>query len=296
MAIDGWTRRDFFRRTAAMGAVAIGGAPLLSACSEAGGALDLEKLKNDGFIKVGLSNEKPFGFVATDGTVAGQSPAVCKAVFEELGVKDIQPSPVAWDGLIPGLKSGRFDVIAAGMFITPDRCAEVTFSEPTAQSPEAFMVDKGNPKNLTDFESVVKNKAKVAVLNASVEQTYAEEFGVPAGQIELIPDQTTGFDLLKAGRVDAISMLHVSHTFLLKDLKLEGKYDVTEPFFPVVKGEEQRGVGALAFRSDDSKIVDEVNRVIAEFKESGKLLELGQEWGFDEASLPGDATTAELCK
>ncbi|MFI6577559.1 ectoine/hydroxyectoine ABC transporter substrate-binding protein EhuB [Nocardiopsis sp. NPDC050513] len=273
----------------------------LAACSRVedgggeGGPSTLERLREQGFVAVGLANEIPFGFIDDAGEPAGQSPAVAAAVFEELGVPEIQASPVAWDGLIPGLQANRFDVIAAGMFITPERCEQVAFSEPTATSPEAFLVEEGNPNDITHFTSFTENSdLRLAVLNGSVEQSYAEYFEVPEGQLELIPDQTTGYELLESGRVDAMSMLSVSHTYLLLDRG--GPFEVTEAFFPEIDGREERGWGGLALRQEDTQLLEEINRVIAEFRESGRLLELGEEWGFTEADLPDDTTTAELCE
>ncbi|PDP86174.1 ectoine/hydroxyectoine ABC transporter substrate-binding protein EhuB [Glycomyces fuscus] len=274
----------------------------LAACSRVDGggegeegASILDRLREQGFVAVGLANEIPFGFVDDAGNPAGQSPAVAQAVFEELGVPEIQASSVSWDGLIPGLNANRFDVIAAGMFITPERCGQVAFSEPTATSPEAFLVAEGNPENIQHFTDFADNSdLRLAVLNASVEQSYAEHFGVTEDQMELIPDQTTGYELLEAGRVDAVSMLSVSHTYLLQDRG--GPFEVTEAFFPEIDGQEEKGWGGLCFRQEDTQLLEEVNRVIAEFKESGRLLELGEEWGFTEADLPDDTTTAELCE
>ncbi|WP_116248287.1 ectoine/hydroxyectoine ABC transporter substrate-binding protein EhuB [Nocardiopsis sp. FIRDI 009] len=274
----------------------------LAACSRVengggteGGTSTLEQLREQGFVRIGLANEIPFGFIDDSGEPAGQSPAVAAAVFEELGVPEVQASPVAWDGLIPGLQANRFDVIAAGMFITPERCEQVAFSEPTATSPEAFLVKEGNPEDISHFTSFVDNSdLKLAVLNGSVEQTYAEHFGIPEDQLELISNQTAGYELLESGRVDAVSMLSVSHTYLLLDRG--GPFEVTEAFFPEIDGKEQRGWGGLAMRQEDTELLAEVNRVIGEFKESNRLLELGEEWGFTEADLPDDTTTAELCE
>ncbi|MDT0330729.1 ectoine/hydroxyectoine ABC transporter substrate-binding protein EhuB [Nocardiopsis lambiniae] len=291
-------RRDAFRLAGA-GAVTLG----LAACTrvdqggngEEGGASTLERLREQGFVSVGLSNEIPFGFVDGSGEPAGQSPAVAQAVFEELGVPEIQASPVSWDGLIPGLQANRFDVIAAGMFITPDRCEQVAFTEPTATSPEAFLVAEGNPHDIQHFTDFADNPdIRLAVLNASVEQTYAEHFGVPTDQMRLIPDQTTGYELLDSGRVDAVSMLKVSHEYLL--LERGGDFEVTEAFFPEIDGREEKGWGGLCVRPADSALLEEMNRVIAEFTESGRLLELGEEWGFTEADLPDGTTTDELCE
>lgn len=155
-----WGRRDALR---------LGGAGLaaasLAACSrvdegadgENGGGNTLERLREQGFVAVALANEVPFGFVDDTGEPAGQSPAVARAVFEELGVPEIQASATSWDGLIPGLQANRYDVIAAGVFITPERCEEVSFSEPTATAPEAFLVAQGNPENIEHFETFVDN-------------------------------------------------------------------------------------------------------------------------------------------
>ncbi len=293
-----WGRRDAFR----LGGVGLAVAGL-SACTRVdgnGGANEdgkstLERLREQGFVAVGLANEIPFGFVDDAGDPAGQSPAVAQAVFEELGVPEIQASPVNWDGLIPGLDANRFDVLAAGVFITPDRCGQVAFTEPTATSPEAFMVASGNPHNIQHFEDFADNPdLKLAVLNGSVEQTYAEYFGVPDGQMELIGNQTAGYELLESGRVDAVSMLSVSHHYLIQERG--GDFEVSEPFFPVMDGKEEKGWGGLCVRQDDTELLEEMNRVIAEFTESGRLLELGEEWGFTEDDLPDGTSTAELCE
>ncbi|MEU3017365.1 MULTISPECIES: ectoine/hydroxyectoine ABC transporter substrate-binding protein EhuB [unclassified Nocardiopsis] len=277
----------------------------LAACSRvdnngggrnAEGQSTLERLREQGFVEVALANEVPFGFEDSDGEAAGQSPAVAKAVFEELGVPEIRAAATSWDGLIPGLQSNRYDVIAAGVFITPERCQEVAFTEPTATSPEAFLVEKDNPRNIQHFEDFVENPdLKLAVLNGSVEQTYAEYFGVPSDQLETIQDQTRGFELLQSGRVHAVSMLAVSHKYLLIERDLEDEYSVSDPFYPEMNGKEEKGWGGLCVRTEDEELLSEINRVVAEFTESGRLLELGEEWGFTEDDLPDGTTTAELC-
>ena len=50
-----------------------------------------------------------------------------------------------WDGMIPGLKAGKFDVIMDGMSITEERKKEIDFSKPYAAPPAAFMAAKDSP-------------------------------------------------------------------------------------------------------------------------------------------------------
>ena len=56
--------------------------------------------------------------------------------------------------LIPGLKAGRFDIIAAGMFVNPTRCEEIAFSEPSYGIGQAMLVPAGNPKGIKDYASI----------------------------------------------------------------------------------------------------------------------------------------------
>jgi polar amino acid transport system substrate-binding protein len=42
-----------------------------------------------------------------------------------------------WGSLIPGLNAGRFDIITAGMYITPKRCKNVAFTDPMGVFAEA---------------------------------------------------------------------------------------------------------------------------------------------------------------
>ena len=50
-----------------------------------------------------------------------------------------------WDGMIPGLKAGKFDVIMDGMSITDERKKEIDFSKSYAVSPGAFLAPKDSP-------------------------------------------------------------------------------------------------------------------------------------------------------
>ena len=81
----------------------------------------LERVKRTGEIRIGYANEAPFAYTLPDGRATGESPEIGRVVFDKMGVKKVSPVLTEWGGLIPGLLAGRFDVIAAGMYITPER-------------------------------------------------------------------------------------------------------------------------------------------------------------------------------
>ena len=242
-----WSRRDFLRRSALLAGGAAIGPTLLSACGSSGGGGALKDLQDKGTITVGIAGEEPYGFL-DNGKLTGESPTVQKAIWNALGINTVKAKETEFNGLIPGLKAHHFDAVAAGMFITPDRCKEAIFSDPIYCAPEAFMVQKGNPKNLTDFESVAKSNATLGVFNAAVEADYAKSAGVSGGQIKTMPNQQAAITQLQQGRIDAIALTSISLNWALKH-QPQGTQDaleVTKGFFPVVNGKKQLGCGGAS--------------------------------------------------
>ncbi|NMA76536.1 MAG: transporter substrate-binding domain-containing protein, partial [Actinomycetales bacterium] len=135
-------RRSFIRKSGlVLSAAALGG---LAACSqtssgggggevgEDGGGDLLSRLQEAGTITVGFAGEAPYSF-DEDGELTGATVAMHREIFGELGIDNVEGKLTDWGSLIPGLNSGQFDAVSAGMSILPDRCAEAAFSEPEFQ-------------------------------------------------------------------------------------------------------------------------------------------------------------------
>lgn len=302
MVRGGWTRRDFFRRSAAVGAVAIGGPTLLSACSEAqqpsgqggGGGNALQRLRDAGTVRVGIAGEIPYGFTE-DGEVTGESPEVAKAVFEAIGIPEVQSEQVEFSQLIPGLNARRYDMVAAGMAILPDRCQQAAFSAVDYVTPTAFIVPKGNPQGVRNFEDVKAKGVKVAVLSGTVEQQVATAQGVPSGQIQVFEGQPEMLQGLIAGRAYAGALTDISLKALLEQ-NPDADFEVTDGFVPVVDGEEQIQAGGFVFRKGDTQLLDAFNKELNKLQSSGRWLEIVKPFGFTKDNLPPeDLKTEQLC-
>src|SRR5438552_15526710 len=150
----------------------------------------LDQAKKAGYIRVGFANESPFAYATPDGKLTGEAPEVAKAVLKKLGINQVDGVLTEFGSLIPGLQAGRFDMIAAGMFITPKRCEQIQFSEPSYGIGQAFLVKKGNPKGIKDYSTIATNKSlKLAVMAGAVEAGYAKDSGVGQPQLVVLPDQ-----------------------------------------------------------------------------------------------------------
>ncbi|MGH3518326.1 MAG: ectoine/hydroxyectoine ABC transporter substrate-binding protein EhuB [Haloechinothrix sp.] len=288
MVTDGWTRRDFFRRAAAAGAVAIGGPVLLSACGGDEGGDTLATGREQGFMRVGIANEPPYTEVTADGTVTGVEPDVLRAVLKRLGIDRIEGVVTPYDQMIPGLQAGRWDVVAAGLFMKQSRCGAVLYSEPTIVSTESFGVLAGNPENISTVASVKENpELKIAVLAGAFEEGILKDAGVPADQQVQVRDGRSGIEAVKAKRADAFFLPTLSLNELVEN---DDSIDVTE----AVEDAPITGAGH-AFSQGDTALHAEYNKELAALKETPEFGEILEKWGFDPAAVEG-VTTEQLCQ
>ena len=259
------------------------------------GESTLEKAREQGYINVGFANENPYAFQTADGTLTGEAVEIARVILTNLGIEEMRGELTEFGGLIGGLQAGRFDMITAGMFINPNRCAEVAFANPEYSIGEALAVKTGNPLGLNSYEDIANSDAKVAVMTGAIEIEYLEKMGVADEQIVVVPDQNAAVSALQADRVDAMAMTGPALQSRLDAAGDDNIERVADFEQPVIDGESVRGYGASAFRQADTEFVEAFNEELEKMKESGQLLEILQEFGFTEEELPGDMTAAELC-
>lgn len=252
----------------------------------------LEKAKRQGYIRIGFANEAPFGYATPEGKLTGEAPEVAEAILAKMGIPEIDGVLTEFGSLIPGIQAGRFDIIAAGMFITPRRCQQIDFSEPSYGIGQALLVQEGNPKNLHTYPDVAKQSdVKLAVMAGAIEQSYARDAGVAMGQLMTLPDPPSLLAAVQAGRADAAALTALS----IVNLAAKGAgVEATEPF-ATVAGKSVMGHGAFGFRKGDDELRTEFNKHLKAFLGTEEHLALVKPFGFGEGFLPTQTTTA-LCE
>jgi polar amino acid transport system substrate-binding protein len=305
MSRPGWSRRDLLRRGALIGATALGGPTLLSAaCTSppsgvpgtAAAAGTVERLRQVGTIRVGLADGAPYGFTDDRGEVTGQSVEVARAVLARIGIGRVETVTVAFGDLISGLTlSRRFDMIAAGMFITPERCRAAAFSDPDYTAGTALLVARGNPAAVATLDDVRDKDLRIAVVDGSVEQGYASSSGIPGNRVEVVGDRDALLQAVTSGRSDCAALTTVSLADLVS--KNSGApVEATAGFFPTVDGKQVVSAGAFVFRKGEDDILDAFNTELAALHRSGEWLRIVTPFGFTQDNLPGpELTTARLC-
>lgn len=248
--------------------------PTPTGSSEQLGGETLERLRDQGFLKIAMANEPPYTELKADGTVTGMVPELVKLVMKDLGVPTVNGEITSYDSMIPGLQAKQWDVVAAGLAQTPERCEQVLFSDPDTVSEEALFVEEGNPMNLHSYADVARNKdAKIPMLTGSAQEETALKRGITPDQFVLIPDVPSALEALKSGRANALITIPES---------VEGAGGIPPGFERVkdFKDPVKFGTG-IAFREEDKAFRDAFNEVFRAKKQDGSFVELSDRYGFD---------------
>nr|WP_206078683.1 ectoine/hydroxyectoine ABC transporter substrate-binding protein EhuB [Mesorhizobium camelthorni] len=239
----------------------------------------LEELKAQGFARVAIANEPPFTAVGADGKVSGAAPDVARVIFQKLGVPEIVASISEYGAMIPGLQAGRHDVVTAGLFMKPERCAAVAYSEPVLCDAEAFLLKKGNPKGFKSFADIAKDPTgTIGAPGGGTEEKLALESGVPRDRVIVVPDGQSGLKMLQDGRIDVYSLPVLS----INDLASKANDPNLDVVAPVV-GAPVYCDGA-AFRKGDEALRDAYDVELAKMKESGEFAKIIEPYGFSAAA------------
>ncbi|HEY7883810.1 MAG TPA: transporter substrate-binding domain-containing protein [Cellvibrionaceae bacterium] len=164
-------------------------------------------LQQQQLIRIGYAVELPYAYVDDSGYVTGWAPELARQISHSLGIDNIEWIQVRFAELLPGLMENRFDVVAAGLFITPERQQQVAFSDPVHQVSSGLLVRADTPIPPLSYTSLVRNyDYTVAVLHNSVEHRRLLELGLPRHRLLMVPDAYTGNIALKNKRADVLAL------------------------------------------------------------------------------------------
>lgn len=279
------------RQTFACGVAALAFATGLGSAE----ALTPEEVKRAGYIQAATANEVPYGYMKEDGAAAGIGPDVAVAVLKAMGVSEVNWTVTPFGTLIPGLKARRFAFVAAEQNISPERCRQVTFTEPNSSYGEGLLVKKGNPKRLTTYADIAKDPSlRVAVVSGANNIDFLRAVGVKDSQIIIIQANADALSTVLT-RADAYAATELTVSKLA-----EGRSDVerASPFVdPIVNGKPVRNFGGFAFRPEDRELYDAFNAAFVAFRKTEEYRRILTSYGLSVESIEaaGARTVADLC-
>jgi len=116
----------------------------------------LSEIVKRGTLRVGLeAGYIPFEMKDKSGSIIGFDVDMMTAAAKAMGVK-VEFINTEWDGIIPALLTGKFDVLASGMTVTQERNLRVNFADPYITIGQTVLIHnslKGKIKSYADLNS-----------------------------------------------------------------------------------------------------------------------------------------------
>lgn len=225
-------------------------------------------------VKVGIAAEPypPFTSPSASGEWEGWEVEIAMALCEHAQLT-CEITPVAWDGIIPALTTGKIDMIAGSMSITDERKQTIDFSEKYYNTPTGVMGPKG-----AEFDATpegLKDKI-IGVQVSTVHENYANKHFADAAEIKVYQTQDEANQDLAAGRIDAVQADSIALDAFLAS---EQGQACCEMKGTVAQDLEVLGPGVgIGLRKDDDELEAKLNAAIAGIRENGKYDEISSKY------------------
>lgn len=197
----------------------------------------------------------PFDYIDENGKIAGFDIDLIDEISKIAGF-EYKFTKIGFDALIPALKAGKIDAIAASMSATPERKKSVDFSDPYFFTKNLYLKLATN-KNITSKDQL--NKLKIGVMLGTVQEGVAHSIK----GAKVIPTEGIAGAImnLKAGKVDVVIVdSSVGFGYLKKNSDIVS-------FFEEADGSEGF---AIAFeKGKDSQFLAKFNAALKEIQNNG---------------------------
>ncbi|UQZ91067.1 amino acid ABC transporter substrate-binding protein [Deltaproteobacteria bacterium Smac51] len=162
----------------------------------------VERIQAKGVLRVGFDTFRPWAMKAKDGRFVGFEIAVAEALAADMGVAP-EFVPTAWDGIIPALLTGNFDIIIGGMGITEERAKRVAFTEPYIYSGMAICASRTSAPGLSTVADFNKKDMTIVVKSGTTAALAAKEL-FPEANIKEFDDEGQTAQEVRSGRAQAL--------------------------------------------------------------------------------------------
>lgn len=233
----------------------------------------------EGGIKVGFVGEVPWSYLDDDGNFVGAEAEVATTCANNLGIEEVEPVSVQFDGLLPGLDSGRWDVIAAGMSLRDERLEVAIATQQMYGFGVKVVVEEGNPLGINSWSDIAESGETVGMVAGGNYQESVEALGIPTQVYESLEAELLDFE---AGRINIAANAELSLVDYIAN-NPDSRGEMASPWDYEDIGASQP---ALYFNQNEVELRDAFNDCITELKNDGTLGEILEKYGFDPDSIP----------
>lgn len=239
------------------------------------------KNENDNILRVGMELAyPPFEMSDKNGKANGVSVDLAYAIGKALN-KEVKIENIAWDGLIPSLKTKKIDIIISSMTINEERKKTIAFSIPYAKSSLAILANQNsNIHSIKDF----KEGTTLAVKKGSTGHLYAKNHLKDVNVLVFDKESTCVLEVVQ-GKADG---------FIYDQLTIYKNYEKNKKTTRALLNSFQKDFEywGIALRQDDKDLKDKIDSYIKKAKDDGTFDKLAYKYlkeaknTFDELKIP----------
>ena len=194
--------------------------------------------------------------------IVGIDVEVAQAIAAKLGM-ELEVTDIAFDSIIPGIQTGKYDMGMAGMTVTDERKEQVNFSDSYATGVQVVIVKDDSA--ITSVDDLFADGADTVVGTqaGTTGFIYAtsdiEDAGL--GTVKSFGKTTDAVEALKNGQVDCVILDNEPAKALVAANEglhiLDTEYAVEDY--------------AIAIAKENTDLLDKINTALAELKDDGTL-------------------------
>ena len=206
----------------------------------------------------------PYSYIDSNGTPTGFDVESIQWIAQDQGF-NVKIQPMAWDGIIPALQTGKIDMVYSGMTKTPERMEQVNFSKTYWVVNQEVAGRNNTAVTMNDFYA---GKVKIGTERGSSADTWVENNLIKnktlaSTNLTLYDNFPLAVTDLENGRVDVVMFDEpvITHAMKNQPMKKIG----------IVPTDEEYGV---AVRMGDTALLNTLNTGIGHLMASDKWQEL----------------------
>lgn len=233
----------------------------LTACGskESGNSNSSDNTGSDVLIVGTEAGFAPYEYMEGD-QVVGIDMDISNAIAEALG-KKLEIKNMDFDGALVAVQQGKVDFVAAGVSIDEERKKNMDFSDYYVDNTEVVVVNKENPtvSNIDDLAGKV-----IGVQQGNIADIWcSNEENVVPKEIKRYTKFVQAAEDLANGKIDCIVMDQYPAEDLVK----------ANDKLTILEGELFQDQYAIAVKKGNTELLDQINAVIKQLKEEGKIEE-----------------------
>lgn len=237
------------------------------------------EIKERGVLRVGTNLPyPPMEFFAEDGkTPTGVDIDLATEIATRIGLS-VEFVNMNWDGLIPALNSGRFEMIAASVGDLPERQEQADFVDYMTTGVSVVVANTDETDYRTNIDLCGKRLSAAKGTDASrVATELAKECtdkGMPGTAVNLFPDDNAGLLAVRSKRVDAHAMDSISAAYEASTEQGKTFYRNTLPDFVPTKA-----FYGMVVAKRNKPLTDAVAKVLSDMLADGSYKAILDEYG-----------------